>query len=61
MIFVLSNWSLPGPEAIHSFDSPLHVLVTFSHGSPVLIQCGPFRLGETSPRLVEAKAPTNFD
>lgn len=61
IIFVLSNWSVPGPWATHNLAWPLHVLVTVSHGSPVFRQWGPFKLGDTSPRLVEAKAPTNVD
>ena len=38
---------------------PLQVDVIKSQGSPVSMQCGPFKLGETSPRFVDAKAATN--
>ena len=49
---------LPGPEATHICVRLLHVECSNSQGRPVSIQCGPLVFGETSPRLVEAKAAT---
>lgn len=59
IIFVLSNMSSPGPRHTQYLFIPLQVLCSLSHGSPVLRHIGSFRLGDTSPKLVEAKAPTN--
>lgn len=59
MISQLSNMSFPGPDATHSSERPLHVECTVSQGSPVSWQWAPRVLGDTSPRLVEAKPATN--
>ena len=59
MISQLSNMSFPGPDATHSSERPLHVEWTVSQGSPVSWQWAPRVLGDTSPRLVEAKPATN--
>lgn len=63
-MYVLLNMSPPGPnEKQASFrpsDSLGHVLLSGSHGSPEISQRGPFVLGDTSPRLLDANAATNF-
>lgn len=59
IICVLSNISFPGPAATQYFACPSQVLETKSHSFPVVTHLGPRVLGETSPKLVEANAPTN--
>ena len=59
MIKVDSKLSRPGPSAWHISFLPSHVECSLSHSSPVSMQRGPLRFGETSPRLVDAKAATN--
>ena len=59
MISQLSNMSFPGPDATHSSERPLHVEWSVLQGSPVSWQWAPRVLGDTSPRLVEAKPATN--
>ena len=48
----------PGPEAIQYVDRPSQELCTSSQGNPVFMQMGPLVFGDTSPKLVEAKAAT---
>lgn len=60
IIFVLSNISFPGPDEKQSPSSLGQDEVRRSHGFPVLWHFGPIIFGETSPRLEEAKAPTNL-
>ena len=50
---------LPGPDATHNSLRPWQVECTTLQFLPVSRQCGPFKLGDTSPRLVEANAATN--
>lgn len=57
-MLVLSNISLPGPEEKHISFLPGHVYCSVQF-CPVNSHFGPRVLGETSPRLVEAKAATN--
>lgn len=59
MILVLSNMLSPGPEAMQCFAWPSQELETSSQGFPLLMHLGPLMFGETSPRLLEAKAATN--
>ena len=57
----------PGPNAMQCRASPLHHDDQWSRGSnetksqslPESTHFGPFKLGDASPRLVEAKAATN--
>lgn len=58
MILVLSNMFLPGPEAKHISFLPGQVYC-FEQLLPENSHFGPRVLGETSPRLLEAKAATN--
>lgn len=58
MILVLSNMSFPGPEATHISLFPEQVYED-EHSWPENSHFGPRVLGETSPRLLEAKAATN--
>lgn len=60
IIFVLSNISLPGPDAKHSPSSLGQDEVSRSHVFPVFWHFGPIIFGETSPKLEEANAPTNL-
>lgn len=48
----------PGPKAIQFWVLPSQVEWYKSQASPVLIHFGPFKFGETSPKLDEAKAAT---
>ena len=48
----------PGPNAMQCLASPSQDEETKSQFFPELIHFGPFKLGEASPRLVEAKAAT---
>ena len=50
--------SFPGPEAIQFWVLPSQVEWYKSHSFPESIHLGPFKFGETSPKLVEAKAAT---
>lgn len=58
MMLVLSNMFLPGPEAKHISFFPGQVYC-FEQLLPENSHFGPRVLGETSPRLLEAKAATN--
>lgn len=58
--FVLSNISLPGPEAKHSPALAGHVEVNKSHELPVREHFGPIIFGDTSPKFEEQKDPTNL-
>jgi hypothetical protein len=58
IIRVLSNMSVPGPEAIHISFRPEQVLLCTSQGRPLNWHRAPLTLGDTSPKLVDAKAAT---
>jgi len=58
-MLVLSNISFPGPEAKHISIFPGHVY-WLEQFFPENSHFGPRVFGETSPRLVEAKAATNW-
>lgn len=58
IILVLSNISLPGPEAKHFSLDVEHFSLSWSQTLPENSQRGPFVLGDTSPRLVDANAQT---
>lgn len=60
IILVLSNWSMPGPEEKHWPSCAGQDDVCKSHGSPENSHFGPIIFGETSPKLAEEKAATNF-
>lgn len=58
MILVLSNMSLPGPDAKHLSLGKLHNSFSWSQTFPENSHFAPFVFGETSPRLVDANAQT---
>ena len=58
MIYVESFMVFPGPNAMQCLASPSQDEEIKSQFFPELIHFGPFKLGEASPRLVEAKAAT---
>jgi hypothetical protein len=59
IIFVLSNMSFPGPNAIHLSFLSGHWDVFSSQGKPVFMHLGPAIFGETSPKFADETAPTN--
>ena len=60
MILTLSKLSFPGPDAKHCPWPSGQAESNASQGSPVNSHFGPIIFGETSPKLVDANAPTNL-